>query len=158
MSNRTAPSILERFWSKVDKTETCWLWVGYTKPNGYGSFNPTRDQAAYAHRYAYELANGPIPDGLQVDHLCHDPAECQAATECPHRRCVNPAHLEAVTPRVNNLRSGNFAAKRSRQTHCVNGHEFTPENTYIKPNGCRNCATCRAEADRRAWLKKKSAA
>lgn len=81
-----------RFWAKVEKTPTCWLWVAYLNPStGYGQFGPSHGVSIGAHRFAYELVHGPIPDGFDVHH------------KCLTRRCVNPDHLEAVT-RAENLR------------------------------------------------------
>lgn len=113
---------------KVDPNG-CWIWQGAPKGNGYGqwSVGPRR---VYPHRWAYENFVGPIPDGYDIDHLCHV------------RMCVNPAHLEAVTHQENVRR------RVARKTHCVNGHEYTPENTYWWTDGarysCRFCRTCRA--------------
>lgn len=102
----------------------CWLWKKPT-PNGYG-----RVGLVWAHRLAYELLVGPIPTGLELDHLCRAPA------------CVNPAHLEPVT-HFENLRRGNGpAAINARKTHCIRGHGFTAENTYRPPSGDRRCRTC----------------
>lgn len=89
---------VERFWSKVDKTQTCWLWTGTATPKGYGQFAPHRVHV-YAHRYAYELMVGPIPEGLTIDHV--------AERGCRSRRCVNPAHLEVVTRGENTRRADN---------------------------------------------------
>lgn len=132
-----------RFWAKVNKTDSCWLWTGAIV-RGYGVFTPViPGPLLRAHRYSYELLVGPIPDGLQIDHLCRTPL------------CVNPAHLEPVTPRENTLRGNTFQAKNLAKTHCVNGHEFTPENTLLRkpsprlPNGGRWCRTCCREKMRR---------
>lgn len=128
---RIAPrqTMEERFWAKVDKTDTCWLWTG-AKAAGYGRFFVSSDRGAKridgAHRVAYELMVGPIPEGLHIDHLCRTPA------------CVNPAHLEPVTIAVNTQRGLAGQPRRA----CKHGHEFTPENTYISPDGRRHCIAC----------------
>lgn len=99
------PTALERWEEKVDKTDSCWLWTG-TINKGYGLFK-VNGRTVRAHRWAYEQMVGPIPHGLQLDHLCHTEnlADCLNADECLHRRCVNPAHLEPVTSRENVHRS-----------------------------------------------------
>lgn len=122
---------LVKFFRKVNKTDTCWLWTGYTDAWGYGKhksrFGPS---TTLAYKWLWEFINGPVAEGMQLDHLCRTPA------------CVNPAHLEVVTPRVNGMRSGNVASVNSRKTHCVNGHEFAPENVYVRPSGGRDCRAC----------------
>src|SRR5438105_2573404 len=121
--------VVERFWAKVEKTDTCWLWTASTANGGYGAF-VLNDVIVRAHRFAYELLVGPIPEGLQLDHLCRV------------RHCVNPAHLEPVTQQEN-IRRG----ERATATHCPNGHEYTPENTQIRTGahrpGTRVCLTCK---------------
>jgi hypothetical protein len=118
--------VLERFMSKVDVTDGCWNWVGGINTPGYGTFNPRYGLKKYAHRWLYELLVESIPAGLELDHLCFN------------RRCVNPDHLEPVT-RQENVRRNAW----SRATACVHGHEFTPENTYLRPdNGTRQCRKC----------------
>ncbi len=88
-----------------------------------------------AHRFSYELANGPIPEGLQIDHLCRN------------RGCVRPDHMEAVTPRVNYLRGDSVPAKNARKTECKRGHPFTFQNTLVveRPgfHPSRQCRTCK---------------
>ena len=119
-----------RFWSKVEKTDTCWLWTASKNHNGYGIFD-INGKTQRAHRLSYELYKGKIPDGLQIDHLCRV------------RHCVNPDHLEAVTRKENILRGICFSAINKRKTHCYKGHEFTKDNTYINPSGSRRCIICR---------------
>lgn len=84
-----------RFWARVERSDSCWLWTGSTTKAGYGMFGAGRRGMGnlYAHRYSYEWAKGPIPAGLHIDHLCRV------------RNCVNPAHLEAVTQGENNRRA-----------------------------------------------------
>lgn len=123
----------ERFWPYVEKTDDCWLWAGYIKPNGYAAFYPGGGKHVskiYVHRFAYETTYGPIPDGLEVDHLCNV------------RNCVNPAHLEVVTRRVN------LDRRNANKTHCVNGHLYTEANTY-RHGKARYCRTCRTQANAR---------
>jgi hypothetical protein len=83
----------------------CWIWTGYLTPKGYGRFTYLGNSRP-AHRVSYELHVGPIPEGLEIDHLCHTrSAGCSGDSSCPHRRCVNPDHLEPVTPAENQVRS-----------------------------------------------------
>lgn len=90
--------VVERFWHYVDRRrdDQCWPWTGGTYTIGYGEFN-IDGISVYAHRYSYELNIGPIPDGLTIDHTCHNMDYSCPGGKCAHRLCVNPAHLEAVT-------------------------------------------------------------
>lgn len=115
----------ERFWSKVDKTATCWLWTAGKNSGGYG-VTYASGRAMVAHRWAYESEVGPIPAGLQLDHLCRV------------RHCVNPAHLEPVTIRENVLRGVGLSAHNARKTHCPRGHEY--DRQYR--DGVRRCRKC----------------
>ena len=135
---------IERFWEKVDKTGPCWEWTA-SKVYGYGQFGIAHQKHARAHRFAYELLVGPIPEGLELDHLCRN------------RACVNPDHLEPVTTRVNLLRGATVTARKAGQTHCIHGHEFTPDNTFIRKNGCRTCLTCRRALDRVRGARRRAA-
>lgn len=121
-----------RFWEKVRFTDTCWIWTGansgIARPYGV-AWNGRR--RVKAHRYAYEAANGPIPEGLEVDHLCKVTL------------CVRPAHLEAVTRRENALRSDSPGAVAVRRNRCKRDHEYTPENTRHKKGGGRECLSCK---------------
>lgn len=144
-------TVTERFSRRVIITPGCWLWTGTTSNSGYATIS-VGGRLLYAHRVSYEQHVGPIPEGLELDHLCHTrDVECPGGIDCPHRSCVNPAHLEPVTPRTNTLRGTSPAAQQARRTHCVNGHEFTPENTYRPPSrpNVRQCRACsRARSNR----------
>lgn len=126
----------DRFWEKVRKTESCWLWVGSTNHLGYGQIWLVGEKSLeMAHRVSLTLAGVEIPKGYDVDHLCRV------------RNCVNPAHLEPVTHAENMDRAPWTAIEfQASKTHCKHGHEFTPENTYEKPNSSggisRECRAC----------------
>ncbi len=128
----------ERFWEKVQKTDGCWEWLA-SRVAGYGRFRAVSGEAhVQAHRWAYEALIGPIPDGLEIDHLCRN------------RGCVNPAHLEPVTARENVRRGIAPAAVNARKTHCPRGHLYD----YTWPSGFRRgCRECK-----RVWERKRRAA
>jgi len=136
-------SDVKRFWSKVNKSDTCWLWTNVPAKNGYGylGVGGRSGRNIQAHRIAYELAHGPIPDGLHIDHLCRV------------RNCVNPSHLEAVTNRENGLRGISPAAKHSRATHCPKGHSYSEQNTRRGSRGQRVCRICHSEWARKSKMK-----
>jgi hypothetical protein len=128
-----------RFWSKVEKTDGCWIWRGATSGRGYGAFYLARGNKILAHRAAYQMVIGPVPDGADLDHLCRN------------KMCVNPAHLEAVS-HAENVRRG---AVPNRE-FCRRGlHRITADNIYPGTKG--SCYQCRRDwvaANRehlRAW-------
>jgi len=130
----------ERFWSKVDRSGDCWTWTAGRLPKGYGRFHHN-GKLRLAHRVAYEMVVGPIPDGLQLDHLCRNPA------------CVNPVHLEPVTARENTVRGNAPAASRARtKTHCPAGHEYSGDNLFVSTRKSgylhRLCRACHREKQR----------
>jgi hypothetical protein len=147
---RVPPTALERFWEKVDRRgpDDCWPWTGAVLRNGYGYFGEHHGRVVLAHRWIYKQMVGPIPKGLDLDHGCHnrDPS-CPGGWSCLHRRCVNYVrHLVPATP-ADNRRRGRTGGSRPK-THCKRGHEFTPENTYVRPNGTKACRICTRKQDR----------
>ena len=139
-------SLEDQFWSKVspEPNSGCWLWTGASDPLGYGRIN-VKARLQLAHRVSYILFRGPIPDGLQLDHLCRIPC------------CVNPDHLEPVTPRENIMRGVGPANTRKRllaRTHCKRGHPFAGENLIHDSNApqFRVCRECRRIRHRREYL------
>lgn len=106
-------TLLERFNAKWEEDENgCWLWTASRLPHGYGRIG-VGGKVRLAHRVSYELFNGPIPAGLDVDHLCHnEDRECPGGSTCMHRRCVNPAHLGVATRSENQKASGRCGGPR----------------------------------------------
>jgi hypothetical protein len=133
---------VKRFWDKVEKTTTCWLWRSALSNQGYGQFH-LNGRTVSAHVVAWEAEHGPVPEGLELDHSCRN------------HGCVRPDHMEPVTHAVNMSR-GIFPSWH--ETHCIHGHEFTPENTWVgTKNGykirvCRTCTRLRMRARRAAKL------
>jgi hypothetical protein len=135
-------SLEDRFWGYVLAGHNgCWEWSGGTH-RGYGAFVVSQKPTvtAGAHRFAYELLVGKIPDGLTLDHLCRN------------KKCVNPLHLEPVTMRVNVLRNSGPSAINAAKTHCQHGHPFDEQNTYVYSSGprcgarkCRECERLRMQ-------------
>lgn len=122
----------ERFWSKVEKTDGCWLWTGSTNKDGYGSYCVGGGRTQLAHRVSVLLTQGSLTEGLEIDHLCGV------------RACVRPDHLEEVDRRTNVLRSNNPAAVNARKDACPEGHPYDAQDA----DGRRRCSACRRERDR----------
>lgn len=131
----------ERFNSKIAVTSAgCWEWTASVERGGYGRYR-VGSKTRLAHRVSYEHLVGPIPDGLQLDHLCRN------------RRCVNPAHLEPVTCKENLMRGETEAARNAAKTHCKHGHELTAANVIVKRSVHRACRLCQLDSQAR-WKRR----
>ncbi len=136
----------DRFWEKVDKNgptpaerpdlDPCWLWLGAAGADGYGDIRTSGTGHRSAHRYTYITLVGAIPEGLTLDHLCRVHA------------CCNPAHLEPVTSRENNLRGVSPAAVNARKADCGQGHSLAGDNLIALSRGGRRCKTCHRDSMR----------
>jgi hypothetical protein len=162
-AHRAPTPMTERIWAncRVDPVTGCWLWTLSVDKDGYGSVKVS-GRTRHAYRESYEAFIGPVPAGLTIDHVCHTRDEtCPGGRTCPHRACVNPAHMEPVTVRENIERGRsdhlrNFAdyyAERRAATHCPNDHPWDEVNTRWTSTQ-RICRTCQREAMRRHRAKK----
>lgn len=138
-------SIFARFATKIRLgANDCWLWTGSRDKKGYGRLALGRKNPILSHRFAYEYYRGPIPPGMDIDHLCRIPS------------CVNPYHLEPVT-RSENLRRGNMGhsmlGKIPRRSHCQRGHALDEANTLIDRRGGRRCKACHHRRQKLFYLK-----
>ena len=118
---------MQRFWDKVEKTDSCWNWIGAKDKDGYGHFK-LKDKNMATHRFVYELIKGKISHELEIDHLCRN------------RKCVNPNHMEPVTHKIN-IQRGDSGLHNALKTHCPQGHEYNKENTMFYRN-LRKCRVC----------------
>ena len=128
---------IELFFDKIFFDESgCWLWTGALS-NGYGLFRNEQSKQGTAHNFSYRYFKGKISDHLQIDHLCRI------------RSCVNPEHLEAVTPRDNLDRANHWSKINREKRNCPKGHEYSMENTQITSIGSRICKRCNRERMRK---------
>lgn len=124
----------------------CRLWTGHQDRDGYGRIGNGKTagrqpRPCLVHREAYKVFVGPLADGMTIDHTCHtNDLECAGGSDCTHRRCVEPSHLEQVTFEENTRRR---EARLDRE-RCRRGHEFTEENTRPRADGGRDCRACAA--------------
>lgn len=133
----------------------CIIWTGAVNPaTGYGQLK-VQGQRWSAHRLAYVVVKGPIPDGLVIDHACHNRDATCVGGNCIHHRCINPHHLDAVTSSENHARSPHTKRANKRRTHCLQGHEMTPENT-LATGATRTCRTCRNQRVRENRARKRA--
>jgi hypothetical protein len=165
MIGRPPKPLAERFLAmfEIGHPDECWPWLGSGRADGYGIITDGSVQLDQqgrnkggkplrVHRVSYEHFVGPIPEGFTVDHVCHnsDPV-CTGGKDCPHRRCVNPAHLEVVTLGENVRRGKARNMLIHRSGRCSRGHEMVGENVRQRKDGTRReCRTC-ANAASRAW-------
>ena len=118
---------------KIDATGDCWEWVGPLHGGGYGH-KYYRGRFWSTHRLVWSALVGPIPDNMDIDHLCRN------------RQCCNPDHLEVVTRSTNLLRG--IRNGYQKKTHCPHGHEYSNENTFVNVRGSRECRTCRRQKNK----------
>lgn len=136
---------MDRFWSKVNKTDTCWLWTA-SCDGPYGKFK-FEGKNRKAHRMSWILTHGFIPNGLQINHK---------ENICPNKHCVNPEHLYAGTAKENTkdmIDNGNHGM--SKKTHCPKGHEYSGSNLKLTSKGWRQCRICQNESWNKMYKKKK---
>ncbi len=138
------PRLGPGFSNRIRVADDCWIWLGAKLPQGYGAWRRPGHTTRRAHLLVWRILVGPVPDGLELDHLCRVTA------------CVNPAHMEAVTHRENMRRSVMASHARHSELCRPGRHLLTPSTTYEAPNGDRYCRECKRETNRRAYWKRRT--
>ncbi len=140
-TNKTRQQLFDEKY-EINPDTNCWEWThGYINKDGYGLFYNGRSMV-FAHRWNYQETNGPLPDGMECDHLCKN------------RKCVNPEHLEPVT-HIENVRRGDISWWNKQKTHCPQNHPYSGDNLYVFGKR-RHCRQCRRDTVRRSRLKRLS--
>lgn len=139
---RNVRSPEERFWAKVRKTHTCWLWLGHLDKDGYGNIRVGLHRIM-AHRFSYKLYYSFIDPNLTINHLCEN------------KSCVNPTHLELISLKGNLMYSDTPAKRNSEKIFCNRGHLLSGYNLYLPKNGSRQCKRCKTLIMQRIRLKKR---
>ena len=151
--------VVDRVFARIEKQPDngCWVWPGAIA-SGYGRVgwreNGAADWAA-VHRVVWQELRGPVPDGADLDHLCHDPSACRVAKDCQHRKCCNPDHLEPVSRKENLARGGTIPAANSIITECPSGHSYSGTNVFTDKEGRRYCRECVRARNREYYHKNK---
>lgn len=135
----------ERFWAKVDTSGECWTWTACLKSNGYGSFR-LLGSMRLAHRVAYEMEVGPIPEGMQIDHKCHN------------RACVRPEHLRLATHAQNQANRSGAAASSKSGIRGVYWHsDYQKWTGQVRHNGYPHRGSFDTLEEATAWVEAKRA-
>lgn len=131
MTDKDRQKARKYFEDRVVRGNGCWSWAGHVATGTGYAYASTVGFHGPAHRLSYQIFIGPIPDGLHLDHLCRI------------RSCVNPQHVEPVTPAENVLRGVGITATNAHKTHCLRGHPFLGDNLLRRPDGSRGCRICK---------------
>lgn len=140
---------IDRFFQQVNRTDTCWIWVGYVRPDGYGHMTIRRagiQRSILVHRIAYQVLKKRLSIHRVLDH------------QCRNKRCVNPGHLRAVTDRTNLLSDpATMTYQNKHKRYCLRGHPLFGKNLYVYPQSHhRCCRQCRNITQQR-YLKRQAA-
>jgi hypothetical protein len=146
---KITPELQARFWAKVDRRgpDDCWVWLAAPSSRGYGRIQTPASKSYPAHKLSHLIAGGSVKAGEVVDHTCRN------------RLCVNPAHLRSVPPRLNSIENSvSPTAINAAKTHCIHGHELTPDNIIQRCLPWRRCLECARRLGRLHYHKRAAAA